>query len=163
MVAVLHHHHGLLAHFRGDFSNARRWLERSEAELRVEGNEFHLAMALNRLGLLALERGDLQAAHAYMARPQACSRCHHLDVARIVSAAAGYVARTCMMRICVMRISIMQKRAIGGPRHTQLEPRNPRRRLTAVDSPTATIGGAWRISRFERSLEDGRAGRFRRS
>ena len=77
MVAVLHYHHGLLAHFRGDFSNARRWLERSEAELRVEGNEFHLAMALNRLGLLALERGDLQAAHAKL--EEALSICARLQ------------------------------------------------------------------------------------
>jgi non-specific serine/threonine protein kinase len=63
-IARLHFHHGLHARFRGDTSNARRWLEQSETELRAAGNEFFLAQALNQLGLLALERGDLQAGEA---------------------------------------------------------------------------------------------------
>jgi len=40
-------------------------------------------------------------------------RCHHPDVARILRAAAGYVARICMMRIRVMQIGIMQTRVSG--------------------------------------------------
>ncbi|HEV2033949.1 MAG TPA: tetratricopeptide repeat protein [Candidatus Dormibacteraeota bacterium] len=76
-IAVLHFHHGLLAHFRGDTSNARRWLEQSETELRAAGNEFHLAQALNILGLVALELGDLQAAQSRL--EEALSICSRLQ------------------------------------------------------------------------------------
>ena len=64
MVAVLHFHHGLLARFRGDFANARRWLQTSEAELRQLGNDFHLAQALSILGMVELEAGNLPVAGA---------------------------------------------------------------------------------------------------